>query len=206
MVYKFKKGDRVELIEDCSFARKGMKGKVLRIQLTFIDVKFDEKFEGGHSCNGFCEEGYGHSCPSKDLKLIDGKFKVGDRVEVIKDFDGAGLVGKFAIIKNIKSNTFGDIEVDDWEEGHDCGGECREDSGWNIPLDHLKNLSIGKQTKAQKLRIDTKRKQIIKEIKSIKDFAKCFKNITKEVSSWEEDKIEDYELDEKIKKIKKVKK
>lgn len=72
MSKEFKKGDRVKLLQNVDRAKGGMIGTCMDgHDCCAIPVEFDEKFKGGHSCNGRTREGHGHWIFPEDLKLID---------------------------------------------------------------------------------------------------------------------------------------
>lgn len=58
---EFKIGDRVKLLEDCSYATVGMTGTVRGIEYNGdIAVEFDGSFRNGHTCYGLTEPYRGH--------------------------------------------------------------------------------------------------------------------------------------------------
>lgn len=80
----FKIGDRVVLVKDRDSARKGMKGTVVtNISGGDYGVKFDEKFDEGHSLDGSCDMGYGYWIAPSEMELIP-KFEVGQVYKVGK--------------------------------------------------------------------------------------------------------------------------
>lgn len=71
MSKEFKKGDRVKLLKNVDNAKRGMIGTCMdRHGCYAIPVEFDEKFKGGHSCNGRTREGHGHWIRPEDLELF----------------------------------------------------------------------------------------------------------------------------------------
>jgi hypothetical protein len=78
--------------------------------------------------------------------MIDVKaYKVGDKVKLIKDYDGSGMKGELAIVKG-HDGEFLKIEfINDLPAGigHSCGGVCKDKHGWNVPL---KNVELAKRS------------------------------------------------------------
>lgn len=74
---KFKKGDRVKLLRDIDYAKKGMIGTIMtdysgyKYGYVSIAVEFDEEFLGGHTCAGLTNEGHGHWIYPYDMELLD---------------------------------------------------------------------------------------------------------------------------------------
>lgn len=70
---KFKVGDRVRVIKDFDFAKKGMVGTIAVVSdEKIVGVKFDKKFYGGHILGGRCEHGYGLWVFPDCIELISG--------------------------------------------------------------------------------------------------------------------------------------
>lgn len=104
-------GDRVVMIEDYFYARKGMTGKVVRSDFcgwteTVCSVEFDKPFYGGHDCAGFAKRGRGCNVPARVLKLLvdDRKWKI----VVIPDNDKtvAKLIQNEKCIKEVSVNRY----------------------------------------------------------------------------------------------------
>ena len=56
------------------------------------------------------------------------KFKVGDKVRIIKPFQGMELVGAKAVVVALVEHNWCGLVIEGWTDGHDCGvlGEgCR---------------------------------------------------------------------------------
>ena len=112
---KFKVGDRVRIIKDYDYAKKGMVGTIAVIHKpeTYsektIGVKFDKKFYVGHSLAGRCEHGYGHWVHPDCIELIcDNK--------IVITTDGATTTAWFydgkKVIKAAKAECSPEGEVD----------------------------------------------------------------------------------------------
>ena len=104
-------GDRVEMIEDFDFAKKGMTGKVIRSGIrdrTDIDcsVEFDQPFFGGHDCGGFAHSGRGHNVPTRVLKLLEDDQKWRIVVMPYGDKTVATLIQNGKCIKEVSVNRY----------------------------------------------------------------------------------------------------
>ena len=69
-------GERVVLIEDYGFAKKGMTGIVIKPEYrifaaTFCDVEYDKPLNGGYDGFGRAWRKGGHSTPVCVLKLLE---------------------------------------------------------------------------------------------------------------------------------------
>lgn len=77
MSKEFKKGDRVKLLQNVDYAKKGMIGTCMvdysedEFGYKFIPVEFDDKFEGGHGCAGLTNPDRGHYIDPNVLKKIE---------------------------------------------------------------------------------------------------------------------------------------
>lgn len=77
MSKEFKKGDRVKLLQNVDYAKKGMIGTCMvdysedESGYKFIPVEFDDKFEGGHGCAGLTNPDRGHYIDPNVLKKIE---------------------------------------------------------------------------------------------------------------------------------------
>ena len=77
MSKEFKKGDRVKLLQNVDYAKKGMIGMCMvdysedEFGYKFIPVEFDDKFEGGHDCAGLTNPDRGHYIDPNVLKKIE---------------------------------------------------------------------------------------------------------------------------------------
>lgn len=73
----FKKGDRVKLLRNVDYAKKGMIGTCMvdysedGSGYKFIPVEFDDKFDGGHGCAGLTNPDRGHYIDPNVLKKIE---------------------------------------------------------------------------------------------------------------------------------------
>ena len=77
MSKEFKKGDRVKLLQNVDYAKKGMIGTCMvdysedEFGYKFIPVEFDDKFDGGHGCAGLTNPDRGHYIDPNVLKKIE---------------------------------------------------------------------------------------------------------------------------------------
>lgn len=77
MSKEFKKGDRVKLLQNVDYAKKGMIGTCMvdysedEFGYKFIPVEFDDKFDGGHGCAGLTNSDRGHYIDPNVLKKIE---------------------------------------------------------------------------------------------------------------------------------------
>ena len=70
------------------------------------------------------------------------KFKVGDRVKCIKEFDNnAVAVGKVGTVIGVISYKT-HVEFDDFIDGHSCGGEGKRGYCWNFNEDYLELAKV----------------------------------------------------------------
>lgn len=73
----FKKGDRVKLLQNVDYAKKGMIGTCMEDYsedesgYKFIPVEFDNDFDGGHGCAGLTNPDRGHYIDPNVLKKIE---------------------------------------------------------------------------------------------------------------------------------------
>lgn len=70
---KFKIGDRVVMIKDSDeYCKKGMVGIIIYVDTCPVKnnyIRFDEKFEDGHTLWGKCEDGYGYCVSDDEIEL-----------------------------------------------------------------------------------------------------------------------------------------
>lgn len=77
MSKEFKKGDRVKLLQNVDYAKKGMIGTCMvdysedEFGYKFIPVEFDNDFDGGHGCAGLTNPDRGHYIDPNVLKKIE---------------------------------------------------------------------------------------------------------------------------------------
>lgn len=72
MSKEFKKGDRVKLLQNAYYAKRGMVGTCMdRHGCYAIPVEFDEEFKGGHSCGGRTIDGHGYWISPDYLEKLD---------------------------------------------------------------------------------------------------------------------------------------
>ena len=107
---KFKVGDRVSVIKDSDFAKKGMVGTIAVVRdEKIVGVKFDKKFYGGHILGGRCEHGYGHWLHPDCIELISGN-------KIVINTDGATTTARFydgkKVIKAAKAECSPEDEFD----------------------------------------------------------------------------------------------
>ena len=104
-------GDRVIMIKDCGFAKKGMAGKVKRPEFqgrtdTLCTVEFDQPFEGGHVCMGFVPSGRGYHVPVSAIKLLDDDKKWEIIIMANGDATTAKLIKEGKRIKEVSVNRY----------------------------------------------------------------------------------------------------
>lgn len=76
------------------------------------------------------------------------KFKVGDKVRIIKPFQGMELVGAKAVVVALYELGWYGLDIEGWTGGHDCGvlGEgCR--SGYWVKEGYFEKVSTFKGNK-----------------------------------------------------------
>lgn len=150
---KFKIGDRVIVTKSFSQALKGEIGTIVSdIDSYNPGVEFDNFDEHKHDLNGACEDGYGwyvsednlelYSSEEKYKKEYKSKFKVGDRIRMIKDYMSGAKVGEIGTIVNISSKTNPEIAVE-FDTYHSIRHrltdtyKCRKGYGWYVPEDYI---------------------------------------------------------------------
>ena len=109
------------------------------------------------------------------------KYKVGDRVEYIKREREKLPKGTRGTM--LEPDGLG-VSWENFNTGHNLKGQIKDNSGWYMNSNDVK--LIVDLTKKQRER---KIKKIIKEIEGNKDFKESFKDVSKEVHSWEDSKI-----------------
>lgn len=107
---KIKVGDRVRVIKDSDFAKKGMVGTIAAIRdVKDVGVKFDKKFYGGHSISGRCEFGFGHWVYPDCIELISDN-------KIVITTDGKTTTARFydgkKVIKAAKAECSPEDEFD----------------------------------------------------------------------------------------------
>ena len=112
---KFKVGDRVRVIKDCYFAKKGMVGTIAvvskceRFGVKPIGIKFDKHFYGGQNLGGRCKYGYGHWVYPDCIELICGN-------KIVITTDGVTTTARFydgkKVIKAAKAECSPEDEFD----------------------------------------------------------------------------------------------
>ena len=73
--------------------------------------------------------------------MAKAEFKVGDRVLVLRDHDGASIKNREATVKGLTDWGTARCEFDEKvgpRMGHSCDGTCKNGYGWVIPIDYLK--------------------------------------------------------------------
>lgn len=97
---EFKVGDRIQVIEDCDFAKIGMTGVIKSVDTVdtargfkLFAVEFDKEFKGGHRCGKITAEKRGQWIETESMALLkeepNVRIQVGDLVA-----DEEGLVWK----------------------------------------------------------------------------------------------------------------
>ena len=76
------------------------------------------------------------------------KFKVGDKVRIIKPFQGMELVGAKAVVVALEKHNWYGLDIDGWTHGHNCvvlGEDCR--SGYWVKEGCFEKVSTFKGNK-----------------------------------------------------------
>ena len=68
---KFKIGDSVIANGEYDVEFDNAKGVVKDVSGTFCKVEFEEPFDGGHDCSGYCKDGCGYFMPDVMLALVE---------------------------------------------------------------------------------------------------------------------------------------
>jgi hypothetical protein len=142
--YGFKIGDRVKTPDGIGII------KCFDKDYGTLGVAHDEVISGGHTIDGYCEEGYGLFYTKDELshfteepkttKESELPFKVGDRVEIKPGYKNGSSVG---VVKKIKDNLFTSpiygIEFSQYDSFlHDLDGNCATGYGWYYHEHELK--------------------------------------------------------------------
>lgn len=67
------------------------------------------------------------------------KFRAGDRVRILCNFDGAPIAGKYGTVLGAVVYGRCPVAVDNWTGGHDAGGAAGY-SGWNIAVEAMEPM------------------------------------------------------------------
>ena len=76
------------------------------------------------------------------------KFKIGDRVRIIKPFQEMQLVGAKAVVVALEEHNWYGLDIEGWAHGHDCavlGEGCR--SGYWVRYGYFEKVSTFKGNK-----------------------------------------------------------
>lgn len=112
----FKKGDRVKLLQNVDYAKKGMIGTIMtdysghRYDYVSIAVEFDEEFLGGHTCAGLTNEGHGHWIYPYEMELLDSPHAFTLVITSKGDHTEAKFLRGKEIIKTAEVNRYKDDE------------------------------------------------------------------------------------------------
>ena len=104
-------GDRVILIEDYGFAKKGMTGKVIKPEYrmfaeTYCAVEFDHPFEGGCICRGLVPSGRGYFVQTSAIKLLGNDINWKIIITANGDTTTAKLIKEGKCIKEVSVNRY----------------------------------------------------------------------------------------------------
>ena len=113
-------------------------------------------------------------------------FKVGDRVVMVASNNN---VQKGNIWTIRKVNGYLNVEWDNFLDGHSLNGLIKSNRWWDVDT-YMVKLIIELTKKQRTLKI----KKIIKEINSKKDFKESFEDVSKEVNSWSNMIIKEWNL------------
>lgn len=125
------------------------------------------------------------------------KYKVGDRVKIRRDLESDTYYGNVIFVRGMipflgKEAVIKSVATDN--------SYLLDDSSWTWTNEMFEGLANIKVTKKRAKELAKKRNLIIKEIKSIKEYAKAFEDIEKEVNEWSEEMVTNYELNKGRKK------
>lgn len=104
-------GDRVILIEDYGFAKKGMTGKVIKPEYrffaeTYCDVEFDHPCEDGWISHGLVPSGRGYYVPASAIKLLGNDINWKIIIVANGDTTTAKLIKEGKCIKEVSVNRY----------------------------------------------------------------------------------------------------
>lgn len=115
-----KVGDRVEVTIDQMWVSSGMKGTIIvpkenSTSGQSFGIEFEEWFDGGHTCNGRCEDGFGHFVNPRCLKRIEPEEvyeTLADEVSLDRNYQTKG--GREVVLNEIfEGSVFGRVKQDD---------------------------------------------------------------------------------------------
>lgn len=112
----FKKGDRVKLLRNVDYAKKGMIGTCMvdysedESGYKFIPIEFDDKFEGGHDCDGETIKGHGHWIYPGYLEKLDPPHAFTLVITSKGDHTEAKLLHGKEIVQTAEVNRYKDDE------------------------------------------------------------------------------------------------
>ena len=116
MSKEFKKGDRVKLLQNVDYAKKGMIGTCMvdysedEFGYKFIPVEFDDKFDGGHGCAGLTNPDRGHYIDPNVLKKIEPSHAFTLVITSKGDHTEAKLLHGKEIVQTAEVNRYKDDE------------------------------------------------------------------------------------------------
>lgn len=104
-------GDRVIMLEDYGFAKKGMTGKVIKPEYrifaeTYCDVEFDHPCEDGWISHGLVPSGRGYYVPASAIKLLGNDINWKIIIAVNGDTTTAKLIQEGKCIKEVSVNRY----------------------------------------------------------------------------------------------------
>lgn len=104
-------GDRVVMIEDYGFAKKGMTGKVIKPEYrffaeTYCDVEFDNPCEDGWISHGLVPSGRGYYVPASAIKILDDDKNWKIIITANGDATTAKLIQNGKQIKEVSVNRY----------------------------------------------------------------------------------------------------
>lgn len=116
MSKEFKKGDRVKLLQNVDYAKKGMIGTCMvdysedEFGYKFIPVEFDNDFDGGHGCAGLTNPDRGHYIDPNVLKKIEPSHAFTLVITSKGDHTEAKLLHGKEIVQTAEVNRYKDDE------------------------------------------------------------------------------------------------
>lgn len=116
MSKEFKKGDRVKLLQNVDYAKKGMIGTCMvdysedEFGYKFIPVEFDNDFDGGHGCAGLTNPDRGHYIDPNVLKKIEPSHAFTLVITSKGDHTDAKLIHGKEIVQTAEVNRYKDDE------------------------------------------------------------------------------------------------
>lgn len=151
---KFNIGDKVRVIKAYGSASVGDEGIIKALPWENGSISYQScyavefpSWSHGHDCNGKVPSGKGLWVLPECLELVEKRrLRVGDRIKMIKNRDGAGkgMTGRIVNICSSSALPYG-VEFDkEFNGGHGCSGACKRGYGQWVAGDDFEVITDSK--------------------------------------------------------------